>query len=281
MLKKEEKYLNKLSKHPNINGVGASIRPEHFQHYSKNTPDFIKWFELLADNFFHYEALEQSFPFIFNKPSVLHSVGLSIGSAEPLNKVYLEKIKKLDQQVHALHISDHLCWSSLNSQNSFDLLPLPYSKTSIDLVSDKIKEVEDVLSKPFLLENVSTYIKTPLDSMPEHEFINSILEQTNAGLLLDVNNVFVNSKNHDFDPYTFIDELDGDKVKQVHLAGHKDFGTYLIDNHGDFVSNEVWNLYKHCLKKMGNIPTCIEWDTNIPDFKTYVEESKKIEVLYE
>lgn len=281
MLKKEERSFNSPLNHPALSGVGASIRPEHFQNYSQKIPNFINWFELLADNFFFDENLEENLPFIFKKPITLHCVGLSIGSAEPMNKIYLKKIKSLDSQVNAVHISDHLCWSSLNKQNSFDLLPLSYCKESVELVSDKIKEIEDFLQKPFLLENVSTYIKTPLDTMIEYDFINSILEKTNAGLLLDVNNVYVNATNHGFEAKDFIDSLDKNKVKQVHLAGYKRFDTYLLDNHGDFVSDSVWSLYKYTTKKLGALPTCIEWDTNIPDFKTYIKESEKIASLYE
>ena len=283
MQRSEERSSNSdafLNSHLNIKHVGACVRPNHFKDYSKKIPNFINWFELLADNFFHDDNITENLPFIFERPSVLHCVGLSIGSAEPLNKDYLNKIKKLDEQVNAIHISDHLCWTRLENQSSFDLLPLPYCQESVELVSDKLKELEDFFSKPFLLENVSTYLPTPLDTMSEVDFINEILSRTDSFLLLDVNNIYVNSVNHKFDPHHFIDQIEPKSVKQIHMAGHKKFDTYILDNHGDFVDAKVWELYKYSIEKLGHIPTCLEWDQNIPDFETYLDESRKIHELY-
>ena len=208
-------------------------------------------------------------------PVVMHGVSLSIGSSDPLDMKYLQQLKDLANRVQPAWISDHLCWTGINGKNSHDLLPLPYTNQALQHITDRIKQVQDFLGRPILLENPSSYLTFKESTIPEHEFIAQMAEIGDCALLLDVNNVFVSSFNHRLDAYEYIDAMPADRVVQVHLAGHHHKGNHIVDTHDDHVTDEVWELYKHTLTRTGDVATMVEWDANIPDFKVLQAEVDK------
>ena len=212
----------------------------------------------------------------------MHGVSLSIGSTDPLNHEYLLKLKKLSSEINAVWISDHICWTGVAGINSHDLLPIPFNEESLALVVERIKAVQEVLERPLVLENPSSYITFQDSSMSEWEFISRMAEEADCGLLLDVNNVYVSAFNHDFDPYEFLQSLPHERVVQFHLAGHLNCGTHCIDTHDGRVIDEVWNLYKKAHELTGGVSTLLEWDANIPPFEEmHAEVLKAREFLQE
>jgi hypothetical protein len=197
---------------------------------------------------------------------VLHGVSLSIGSTDPLNFDYLHRLKTLAREVGARWISDHLCWTGVLGRNSHDLLPVPFTEKTLRHVVERVKIVQDVLERPFVLENPSSYVTFAHSTMSEHEFISRMAEEADCGLLLDVNNVYVSTFNHDLDPEEFIRALPHERIVQFHLAGHSNYGTHLIDTHDDHVIDPVWKLYRLAHELTGGVSTLLEWDAKIPPF---------------
>lgn len=264
-----------------ISGAGVGLRACHYQAILQNLPP-IPWFEALTDNYLvdsdspprcYLRAIREHYPI------VLHGVGLSIGSTDPLNLAYIKKIQTLIDEINPAFISDHLCWTSVDKKHLHDLLPLPHTQETIKHVTDRIKQITDILQKPFLIENISSYFTFKQNTMPEWEFINTISEKSTCGILLDINNIYVNSFNHGFDPYHYLKQIDKSKVKQFHLAGHTDKKRFLFDNHGGKVQKPVWELYKSTLQRFGAIPTLIEWDENIPSLADLWQEAQKAQEL--
>lgn len=210
----------------------------------------------------------------------MHGVSMNIGGLEPINKDYLNKIKRLADFLQAPIISDHICFTGVQNANSHDLLPVPYTEEALHHICQKIKHTQDFLGRQMVFENPSSYIQFEGETMSEAEFIANILSETGCGLLLDVNNVYVSSFNHGFDAKKYIDTLDGSAIKQIHLAGHKNNGDIIIDTHDNFVIDEVWELYKYATQKFGAKPTMIEWDSNIPDFEVVYGELEKAWVCH-
>ena len=206
----------------------------------------------------------------------MHGVSLSIGTVDPLNSEYLSKLKKLIKWAKPLWISDHLCWTGVAHKNTHDFLPVPYTKEALKHIVKRIKEVQDYLEMPIALENPSTYLEFKTSTMPEAEFVAQMAIESGCNLLLDVNNVYVTCYNHRLDPKAYIDALPLNKVKQIHLSGHTNKGTHIVDTHDDHVVDEVWNLYKYVVNKIGYAPnTMIEWDDNIPEFPELYAELQK------
>jgi hypothetical protein len=199
-------------------------------------------------------------------PTVMHGVSLSIGSTDPLNFEYLAKLKALASDVRPLWISDHVCWTGVAGRNSHDLLPMPLTEASLKHVVERIRVVQDFLERPFVLENPSTYVGFTGSTLSEWEFISQMAEQADCGLLLDVNNVYVSSVNHDFDPEEFIRSVPRERVVQFHLAGHTNCQTHLIDTHDGHVIDPVWKLYRLAHQLTGGVSTLLEWDAKIPPF---------------
>lgn len=259
----------------NIKGLGLGLRKEFLQDIDENgfLPD---WWEITPENWFdipyhHREKFEQM---ISLRPTVAHGVALSIGSDEPVDKKFLKKMKTFLDRYNIEHYSDHISFSSLEGMQTYDLLPLNMTKKSITFMSEKIKRVEDFLQRPLMLEN-ATYYYLPTSDMREVDFINELMEKSGAKLLLDVNNIYVNSQNHGFDAHVFLNELDLSKAAYIHVAGHyrnKELGM-LIDSHGMKVTDEVWDFLKETLKKI-DIPVMIERDNNIPSYKAMQTEYK-------
>ncbi len=252
--------------HDNL-GLGVGLRAVHFDHILREQPE-VDWFEVISENFMDSggrprHVLQQ---IAERYRVVLHGVSLSIGSTDPLNFAYLKKLKTLAREVGARWISDHLCWTGVLGRNSHDLLPVPFTEKTLHHVVERVKIVQDVLERPFVLENPSSYVTFAHSTMSEHEFISRMAEEADCGLLLDVNNVYVSSFNHDLDPEEFIRALPHERIVQFHLAGHSNYGTHLIDTHDDHVIDPVWQLYRLAHELTGGVSTLLEWDARIPPF---------------
>jgi uncharacterized protein len=255
-------------------GLGLGLRPVHYPYIFENDPP-VDWFEIISENFIDTEGLPiVNLDRIAERyPIVMHGVSLSIGSTDPLDFDYLKKIKALADHCKAVWMGDHLCWTGVNGINGHDLYPMPYNEESLAWIVERIKVVQDFLERPLVLENPSTYLTFKSSTMTEARFIARMAEESDCGLLLDLNNVYVSSRNHDdFDPWGYIDEMPLDRVVQIHLAGHTDNGTHCIDTHDNHVVDFVWKLYAEVQKRTGGTSTLLEWDDNIPEFPVLLEE---------
>jgi hypothetical protein len=199
-------------------------------------------------------------------PMVMHGVSLSIGSAAPLDRAYLNQLKALAQRIEPGWISDHLCWTGVGGKNLHDLLPLPYTDEALKHVVSRVRSVQDFLGRRILLENVSSYVGFRDSRLTEWEFLKAVAEEADCLMLLDVNNIYVSSVNHEFDPYSYLDAIPRERVQQIHLAGHQNHGDYLIDTHDHPVPDPVWALYAAAVRRFGAVSTMIERDANMPPF---------------
>lgn len=266
--------LNKLGL-PNL-GLGLGLRSQHFNHILDKSPA-VDWFEVISENFMDsYGRSRQVLKEIAEcYPVVMHGVSLSIGSTDALNMNYLKSLKALATEVQPAWISDHLCWTGVLTTNSHDLLPLPLNEESLKHVCNRIKQVQDYLERPLIIENPSTYATFKHSTIPEWEFLRMMAEETNCGLLLDVNNVYVSSFNNDFDPIEYLKGIPHDRVVQMHLAGHQHCGNYIIDTHDREVTGKVWKLFQLVYELTGGSSVLLEWDGNIPAFDIYYAELLK------
>ncbi|MCB2383665.1 DUF692 domain-containing protein [Shewanella sp. SR1] len=248
-------------------GFGLGLRTQHFDAVLNTEPD-IDWFEVLSENYmvaggkprYYLKEIGERYPL------VMHGVSLSIGSTDPLNMDYLKALKQLANDVQPQWISDHICWTSIHGVNSHDLLPLPYTEETVKHVAQRIKTVQDFLGRRILMENVSSYLSYQDSSMDEWEFVNAVAEAADCLILLDINNIYVSARNHNFNPLDYLNKINPKRVQQFHLAGHSDYGDYVIDTHDHDVPSSVWDLYRAALKRFGSISTMIERDANIPEF---------------
>lgn len=256
-----------------IEGFGLGLRTEHYRDFIERKPA-VDWLEVISENYMvpggpplqNLDRIRRDYPM------VMHGVSLSIGSSDPLDYDYLRELKALAQRIEPGWISDHLCFTGVDHQNLHDLLPLPYTAATLDHLSQRIAQVQDFLGRPLTLENVSSYVAFAADEMSEWEFIAELVKRTDCWLLLDVNNVYVSSVNHRFDPHVFIDAMPARRVRQIHLAGHEDHGDYLIDTHDHPICDPVFELYRHTVERLGVIPTMIERDDNIPPLDELLDE---------
>ena len=258
-------------------GFGLGLRPQHYHYIFEHQPE-VDWFEIISENFMDTDGRpRRNLARIKERyPVVMHGVALSIGTVDPLNSEYLQKLKALARWVNPAWISDHLCWTGIAHRNTHDLLPIPYTEEALKHIVARIRQVQDFLERPIALENPSTYLEFKSSHMPEAEFIARMAEASGCNLLLDVNNVYVTCYNHRLDPKAYIDALPLDRVAQIHLSGHSNHGTHIIDTHDDHVVDEVWALYGYVVKQAGRIPnTMIEWDDKIPEFPVLFAELEK------
>jgi len=261
--------------HENL-GLGVGLRSTHFPHILKNWPE-VDWFEVISENFmdsggrprYVLEQIAERYPI------VMHGVSLSIGSTDPLDREYLNKLKALARDVKPKWISDHICWTGIASRNTHDLLPIPFTEETLRHVVERIRIVQDILDRPFVLENPSSYIQFQGSTMSEWEFTSRLAEEADCGLLLDVNNVYVSSFNHEMNPEEFIKSLPHERIVQFHLAGHTNYTTHLIDTHDHHVCDPVWELYRLAHKLTGGVSTLLEWDAEIPPFPVLHDEVLK------
>lgn len=241
------------------------------------------WFEAISENYMDtggrprhiLEKIRQHYPI------ALHGTSLSIGSVDPINRDYLVRLKKLVEQIDPFIVSDHLSWSGVGGEALYDLLPLPFTEEALQHIVSRVEEVQDFLGRPILLENVSTYVTYHHSVMPEWEFLKGVAERSGCSILFDLNNLYVNSFNHQFDPMEYLKNIPGELVGQFHLAGHTDRGKFLFDTHSDHVIDKVWKLYEEALKLWGSVSTLIEWDEAIPAFETLSQEADKARKIYD
>lgn len=261
-------------------GFGLGLRIPHYAHIFEHRPP-VAWFEIISENFMDTDgkAKRNLARIREHYPVVMHGIALSIGTVDPLNSEYLKKLKKLADFLKPAWISDHLCWTGVAHKNSHDLLPVPYTEEALKHIVNRIKQVQDFLERPIALENPSTYLEFKTSHIPEAEFIARMAEDSGCHLLLDVNNVYVSCYNHRLDAKDYIDALPMDKVAQIHLSGHRNYGTHIIDTHDDHVVDEVWALYKYTIHKAGRtINTMVEWDDKVPEWDVLYAELGKAKV---
>lgn len=257
-------------------GLGVGLRSAHFRHVLQHQPK-VDWFEIISENFMDSQGWPRHvlLQIAERYPIVMHGVSMSIGSTDPLDREYLQKLKRLAGEVGARWISDHLCWTGVLGRNNHDLLPIPYTEQALRHVVERVRIVQDVLERPLVLENPSSYVTFRDSTISEPEFLARLAEEANCGLLLDVNNVYVSSFNHDTDAASFIRSLPRDRIVQFHLAGHTNYGTYLLDTHDNHVADPVWELFRLAHNLTGGASTLLEWDANIPSFAEVHQEVLK------
>ncbi len=260
---------------PNL-GIGVGLRMPHVPYVLEHRPK-VEWFEIISENFMgsHGRPMSQLDEVAERYPIVLHGVSLSIGSTDAVDRGYLAALKSLATRMRTPWVSDHLCWTGVNGLNTHDLLPLPFTEASLRHVIARVRMVQEVLERPLVLENPSSYVAFASSSMGEAKFLSRLTEATGCGLLLDVNNVYVTSRNLGLDPLAYLDALPHDRVVQYHVAGHTDAGTHLIDTHDAPVCDAVWDLYGKALALTGPVSTLLEWDAKLPTFPELVAEADK------
>jgi len=262
--------------YPDI-GFGLGLRSPHYDTILEHRPKKIDWFEIISENFM--EAHKGYWDFLADLrrdyPMVMHGVGMSIGSTDCLNLDYLKKLKALADFLQPPWLSDHLCWTGVHGKNTHDLLPVPYTEESLRHIVERIKKVQDILGRRILLENPSIYLEFTVSGITEWDFLARMSEDADCGLLLDVNNVYVSAFNHGYDAKKYIDAIPSDRVVQIHLAGHKNYGTHIIDTHDAHVLDDVWKLYEYTIATKGKVSTMVEWDDNIPAWDVLVAELEK------
>ncbi|PIR23000.1 MAG: hypothetical protein COV44_04565 [Deltaproteobacteria bacterium CG11_big_fil_rev_8_21_14_0_20_45_16] len=255
---------------------GVGLRPPHYKDILSN-PSSVDWCEVISENYMDTGGRPLSTLLKVREmlPIALHGVSLNIGSSDVLNRDYLKNLKLLVEGIEPFIVSDHLCWTGIEKRNWHDLLPLPMNESTVDSLVSRIDQVQETLGRRIALENISTYVRFQSDELDEADFIRLVVERADCDLLLDVNNVFVNSVNHNFDPYEYLKKMPADRVVQYHLAGHTDKGDFLFDTHDAEVSDPVWDLFQFTWNKIGARPFLIEWDDKIPEFERLVQEVEK------
>lgn len=262
--------------------AGIGLRPQHYREILERRPD-IGWFEVASENYFgdggqplyYLERIREHYALS------LHGVGMSLGSVDGLNRGHLRKLKSLVARFEPGFVSDHLCWSEIGGRHLNDLLPLPYTEEALDVVCANIRYAQDFLQRQILVENVSSYVQFKHSTMPEWEFLRGVATRTGCGILLDVNNIFVSASNHGFDPLRFLRAIPVTSVWEMHLAGFDSDGMALIDTHGKPVADPVWTLYREAVARFGQLPTLIEWDTDIPALDVLLAEAGKADGILE
>ena len=252
---------------------GLGLRTAHYSAFLEQ-PQPVDWLEIISDNYLvpggkplaTLDALRESYPM------VMHGVALSIGSAQGPDPKYLQRLAALAKRVQPAWISDHLCWGGVHGQQLHDLLPLPYTDEALRCVVNNIRQVQDVLGRRMLIENVSSYVEFNASRMSEWQFVRAVCEEADCDLLLDINNIHVSAVNHGFDANDYLAHLPAGRVKQIHLAGHTDHGDHLVDTHDHPVADPVWELYRQALQRFGSVPTMIERDDHIPPLPELIAE---------
>lgn len=261
-------------------GFGLGLRPVHYPDFLRE-PQPVDWLEIISENYMipggkplaMLDAIRERYPL------AMHGVSLSIGSTDGLDSGYLAELQKLVRHVEPLWVSDHLCWTGVQGRNSHDLLPLPYSEEALRLVVAHVRQVQDLLGRRLLLENVSSYLNYRSSEMTEWEFLREVAEQADCLLLLDINNIYVSSINHGFNALDFLNHLPAERVQQIHLAGHSDHGDYIVDTHDHPVAEPVWALYRESCQLFGEVATMIERDDNIPGLEELLAELDRARLI--
>jgi uncharacterized protein len=263
-----------------LSGSGIGLRKEHFDAILETRPG-VDFFEAISENF----MVDGGRPLAVlervrrDHPVALHGVSLSVGSAEPLDPAYLRRLKALVDRVAPAIVSDHLCWTSAGGHTSHDLLPLPFTREAARLCAAKISRVQDLLGRRILVENVSSYVEHAASEMDECDFVGEVVDAADCGVLLDVNNLYVNARNHGLDALAYLDRIPSRRVAQIHLAGHEDHGDLVIDTHDGPVCDAVWELYGEAIRRFGGVATLVEWDARIPALPVVIAEARRAEAI--
>ena len=257
-------------------GVGIGLRIPHYQHIFEQTP-VVDWFEIISENYMvdGGRPLHVLDRILEQYRVVQHGVSMYFGSAEPLNREHLRRLKNLVRRTKTPWLTDHLCWGSVDGRYTHDLLPMPYTFEAARLTAEKVRQVQDFVEVPVAVENVSSYAEFHLSEMTEWEFLNEVVEQADCGILLDVNNIYVSSRNHGFNPFEYLNSVPAERVAQIHIAGHSKFKRYTLDTHDHPVVEPVWQLYERAIERCGRTATLLEWDDNIPSFDEVHREALK------
>jgi uncharacterized protein (UPF0276 family) len=257
-------------------GFGLGLRTDHYHYIRETWPD-VGWFEIISENFIDNGGLARANldTFAERYPIVMHGISLSIGSADPLDFELLAKLKELARYLDTPWVSDHVCWTGVHGKNGHDLYPIPYNEPMLAHMVERVRTVQDVLERPLVLENPSSYVTFASSTMSEHRFMRRLADEADCALLLDVNNIYVTCRNHGMDMLEYLDEIPLERVVQLHVAGHSDFGTHCIDTHDHHVIDPVWDLLTEVYRRGGSRPTMIEWDDHIPDFEVVLAELNK------
>lgn len=271
-----------LQTKPDFLGYGLGLRTDHYQTILSELPK-VDWFEAISENYmvaggkplYHLDRVREHYPM------VLHGVSLSIGSGAPLDQDYLRQLKALADRIEPHWISDHLCWTGVHGANMHDLLPLPYTEEALAHVVARIQQVQEFLGRRMLIENVSSYLTYADSAMSEWEFLRAVAERADCLLLLDINNIYVSARNHDFDPEDYLRGIPIERVQQFHLAGHSMNGDMIIDTHDAPVIDPVWALYAQAVRRFGPVSTMIERDDNIPPLAEVMAELDKARMIAE
>jgi len=257
-------------------GVGIGLRIPHYNHILEKKP-VVDWFEIISENFMvdggrPLHVLDQ---ILEQYRVVQHGVSMYFGSVEPLNREHLRRLKALVRRTKTPWLSDHLCWGSVDGTYSHDLLPMPYTFEAAKKTAQKIREARDFLEVPVVVENVSSYAEFHASEMTEWQFLTEVVEDADCGILLDVNNIYVSSRNHNFDPYDYVNNVPHERVAQIHIAGHSKYERYILDTHDHPVIDPVWRLYERAVELVGPTATLLEWDDRIPSFDEVHREALK------
>ena len=257
-------------------GVGVGLRIPHYRHILEQRPA-VDWFEIISENFMvdggrPLAVLDQ----ILDQYRVVqHGVSIYFGSADPLDREHLRRLKALVRRTRTPWVSDHLCWGSVDGRYTHDLLPMPYTWEAVRVTASKIRQAREVLEVPVIVENVSSYAEFHESEMTEWQFLTEVVERADCGILLDVNNIYVSAQNHGFDPWEYLDAIPAERVAQIHIAGHSSFERYTLDTHDHPVLEPVWDLYGRAIERCGPTATLLEWDDRIPSFDELHREALK------
>ena len=257
-------------------GVGIGLRIPHYQHILERKP-VVDWFEIISENYMvdagrPLHVLDQ----ILERYRVVqHGVSMYFGNAARPNRGHLKKLKALTKRTNTPWLSDHLCWGSVDGRYTHDLLPMPYTWEAVEFTARNIREVQDFVEVPVAVENVSSYAEFHASEMTEWEFLCEVVKRADCGILLDVNNIYVSSQNHTFDPLDYVNAVPADRVAQIHIAGHTKYERFILDTHDHPVIDPVWKIYKRAIERCGRTATLLEWDDKIPSFEEVHREALK------
>ena len=279
-------HVSKYDLKPIPSCAGIGLRAEHYQDVINTHPD-IGWFEVHSENYFgkggkphfYLDLIRQDYPVSF------HGVGLSLGSIDELNVQHLRNLKNIIERYSPAFISEHLCWSSIDGNYFNDLLPIPYTEEALNHLINRINHVQDYLNRQILIENISSYLQFNYSLIPEYEFLNALVNHTGCGILLDINNLYVNSINHGWNIIKYIENISVTHIHEIHLAGFTEQslgnGSIIIDSHNKPVAEEVWQLYSLAMQRFGSKPTLIEWDKDLPSLDILIGEAHKANKILE
>ncbi len=262
-------------------GVGIGLRREHFAAIER-TDRTVDWLEIIPENYVgHGGAPRRHLARCSERwPVIAHGVSMSLGGPDPLPGDYVDGLRRLLDELQAPFYTDHLCYATIGGVNFYDLLPLPFTEEAVRHTAARIRELQDRLERPVAVENISYYAVMPGPSMSEGQFVTAVVEEADCGLLLDVNNVYVNARNHGEDPLANLEALPLHRTRQIHIAGHVEEGGRLIDTHGRALVDPVWELYAQALSRVGPVPTLLEWDTDIPELDVVLDEADRARAIW-